>query len=298
MAVAGAAGVVAAVAVATAGPAPAGAPAVPESFAFAIGNHTLDGNAEAVGQRYKDFDLVVVDGEEATEADVEAIQAEGTEVLAYLSVGTIEKWRKLYPRLKAYRLSAWQDWKDEWFADTSKAGLRNELAEIAEGEILSEGFDGLFLDNADMVENAGHRKQREGMGKLIADLDALVGDGLLFTQNGGPGMLNGYPHEDVDPLMSHVDGWNREDVTWTYDFDRREYVRNRRADREDALEELSKIGDAGLVTTATDYVELDDGLNPGECKAVDKAVSVGALPYLADIGLTKKAVEANPPDCP
>jgi uncharacterized protein (TIGR01370 family) len=270
----------------------------PESFAFAIGNGTLDGDAEAVGDRYAPFDLVVVDGEEAKAADVAAIQAQGGDVLAYLSVGTVEKWRGWYKRLKPYRLSAWQDWKDEWFADTSKAGYRDALVEIADDELLVKGFDGLFLDNTDMIENRSHRKQRKGMGQLIARLDTLTDDAslLLFAQNGGPGMLHGYGSQ-VDPLIDHFDGWNREDVSWTYDFDRRRYVPNRNSDREDALDELAEIGDAGLVTTATDYVDLTDSDNDPECESVANATGVGALPYVADIGLTKRAVAANPPDC-
>ncbi len=298
---AGAAGAVALVGVVVGGPAPAeerrgGTP--PQSFAFAIGNHTLDGNAEQVGTRYAGFDLVVVDGEEATQAEITAMQNRGTRVLGYLSVGTIEKWRSWYGQVKRYRLAAWQDWKDEWYADTSKAGLRRKLTSIAEDEILAKGFDGLFLDNVDMVEVKKHRKQRAGMGELVADLDELVGGaGDLFAQNGAPGVLEGYPGQGVDPLIDHLDGWNREDVTWTYDFDRRRYVKNRNADREDALAELDEIAGAGLVTAATDYVDIEDGFSAAECEAVTNAESVGALSYLANIGLTRDAVEANPPDC-
>lgn len=267
------------------------------SFAFAIGNGTVGGSAQDVGERLGRFDLVVIDGEDASAAKIAAAQAQGATVLGYLSVGTIEKWRSWYPRLKRYRLSAWQDWRDEWFADTSKAGLRKRLVRIASDEVLAKGFDGLFLDNVDMVEVRRHRAQRDGMGKLVAGLDGLVGTRLLFAQNGAPGVLDGYPQQGVDPLLEHLDGWNREDVTWTYDFDRRRYVRTRAADREAALAELGEIGDAGLTTTATDYIELDDGISASECEAATNAAGVGALPYLADIGLTRRAVEANPPEC-
>ena len=144
------------------------------------------------------------------------MQNRGTRVLGYLSVGTIEKWRSWYGQVKRYRLTAWQDWKDEWFADTSKAGLRRKLTSIAEDEILAKGFDGLFLDNVDMVEVKKHRKQRAGMGELVADLDELVGGaGDLFAQNGAPGVLDGLsgpgrrppdrPPRRLEPRGRHLD---------------------------------------------------------------------------------------------
>jgi endo-alpha-1,4-polygalactosaminidase (GH114 family) len=266
-----------------------------ERWAFAIGNHTLDGDADAVGDRYSRFDLVVLDGEEARPADISAIQSHGTIVLLYLSVGTIEKWRAWYPDLKPYRLNAWKDWKDEWFADTSKQGFRSAIQDIA-ADLLAKGPDGLFLDNVDLVETAGHKHQRAGMGELVAGLDTLTSaDGLhLFDQNGAPGMLDGYPNQGVDPLYTHFDGWNREDVSWTWDFDRHRY-KPVRGDR--ALHELDKIAAQGLFTTATDYVDLDDHRSGPECESVANAEDHGALDYVADIGLTLKAVKANPPDC-
>ena len=266
-----------------------------DSWAFAIGNHTLDGDAQDVAARYSPFDLVVLDGEEARPADIAAIQAEGTGVLLYLSVGTIEKWRSWYPDVRRYRLKAWKDWKDEWFADTSKQGYRNALEGIAD-DLLAKGADGLFLDNVDMVETSGHRAQRAGMGELVADLDSLVSaDGVyLFDQNGAPGMLHGYPSQGVDPLYEHFDGWNREDASWTWDFDRHRY---KPVHGDGALDELDKIAGKGLFTAATDYVNLDDDRLGPECDSVERAASVGALDYVADIGLTKKAVAANPPDC-
>ena len=102
---------------------------------------------------------------------------------------------------------------------------------------MRKGFDGLFLDNTDMIET--HPRQRRGMRRLVRRLAGLVhrqGD-FLFAQNG---------EGSIKPLLSFYDGWNREDVTWTYDFDRRRYVRNRSADRNAALGELEDVGGDGL----------------------------------------------------
>lgn len=264
-----------------------------ESFAFGIGNGMLSGNSDEIARRLGDYDVVVVDGEEASARDVSALQEEGATVLAYLSVGTIEKWRGWYSDVKRYRLRAWQDWKDEWFADVSKRGLRDALAEEIAPDVLDKGFDGLFLDNVDMMEPNRYSKQRAGMRDLVARLGELVhaDDGLLFAQNGYWGLRKFGILED-----GHLDGWNREDVTWTYDFDRHEYVRNSSRDRDEALDDLAAMSDRGLFTMATNYTKRSAGA--AVRASIGDACAVGALPFIGDIGLTAKRLPDSPHVCP
>ena len=259
------------------------------SWAFAIGNGQLRGGAQEVGDRLGEFDLVVVDGEEAGAAEVAAIRSHGATVLAYLSVGTIERWRGWFDRVKRFRLKAWQDWRDEWFADVSKTRLRRIIAQDVAPRMLAKGFDGLFLDNVDMIETRRHRPQRAGMRKLVARLDSVTGDSrLLFAQNGFWGMRK-------FGLFDHLDGWNREDVTWTFDFDHRRYVRNRPRETRWALEELEKAASRGLVVTATDYTRRAGGA--AESESVANACSAGALPYVSNIGLTAARLPDPPLRC-
>lgn len=262
-----------------------------QSFAFAIGNGNLSGGPEEVAERLGAFDLVVVDGELATADEVAALQAQGTTVLAYLSVGTIEKWRSWYDRVKRFRLGAWADWKDEWFADVSKPALRRILDQEIAPEILAKGFDGLFLDNVDMIETRNHAPQRDGMRDLVLELSTLAHSQgrLLFAQNGAWGLRK-------LGLLEAIDGWNREDVTWTYDFDRRRYVPNSPGARRAALSELAAFHDRGLITTAANYTRAGDSTAVKE--SVADACSVGALPYVGDIGLTASRLPDPPLICP
>jgi uncharacterized protein (TIGR01370 family) len=252
-----------------------------ESWAFAIGNHTLDGGADGVASRYAPFDLVVADGEEATAAQISALRAEGKVVLAYLSVGTVEKWRSWYPKLKRFRLQAWKDWKDEWFAKAKAKRYRRVILRRVAPSTLDKGFDGLFLDNTDMIET--HHGQARGMRRLIRGLSTLVDErgALLFTQNG---------FDVMGPVLQYFDGWNREDVTWTYDFDHRRYVHQKPGEVAEALSELRAIGAAGLLVTGTDYTKAGD--EAAERESVADACSAGALPYVSDIGLRRVPGEA------
>ena len=189
--------------------------------------------------------------------------------------------------------SAWQDWKDEWFADVSKEGLRDALADEIAPDILDKGFDGLFLDNVDMIEPNKHKKQRDGMRELVARLGDLVheDDDLLFAQNGYWGFKKFGILDD-----GHLDGWNREDVTWTFDFDRKKYVRNSDRDRDEALDDLAKMRDLGLITTATNYTKRSTGAAVDE--SIEDACGVDALPFIGDIGLTAKRLPDSPYVCP
>ena len=263
----------------------------PRSFAFAIGNGNLAGGPEQVAERLGAFELVVVDGELARADEIAALRARGVTVLGYLSVGTIEKWRSWYPKLKRFRLNAWADWKDEWFADVSRPRLRRLIEGEIAPQLLGKGFDGLFLDNVDMVETRNHAAQRDGMRELVNALAALAhGDGrLLFAQNGAEIL------EELE-LLDALDGWNREDVTWTYDFDRRRYVHQSLGETRAALAELRAMATRGLVTTTADYTRAGDA--DAEAESVSNACSAGAVPYVGDIGLTARRLPDPPLTCP
>ncbi len=259
----------------------AGASAVPadprlagvQDFAFALGSDPGD---PAVAAGLAPYDLIVVDGEEATSADVAALKANGAVVLGYLSVGTIEPFRSWYKRLKRYRLPQTFEEFDEPYARVAAAGFRRQIAgRIAPG-ILAKGTDGLFLDNTDMVEQ--FKAQKAGMRVLVRRLSALVRGrgGLLFAQNG---------ESSIGPLLPFYDGWNREDVTSTFSFKRGSYVRTTAGQVADAQAALRRISAAGLLVTTADYTAAGDTAT--EQLAVSNSCAVGAIPFVADIGLRR-----------
>jgi endo-alpha-1,4-polygalactosaminidase (GH114 family) len=244
------------------------------SFAFAIGAGDLSGDVAA---RYAPFDLVVVDGEGASAAQLDALHTGGKLVLGYLDVGGIERNRWWFAQAKPYRLDYWSDW-GEWYAKVAASGYRRLLLDRVAPSMLRKGFDGLFLDNTDMIAN--HSAQTAGMVALVRSLAVLVHHrhGFLFTQNG----------EDViGGLLSSLDGWNREDVTWTYDFGSQRYVHQPPADVAAAQAALRRLGAAGLLVTATDYVATTD--RGAAREAIANACAAGALPFVSDIGLTRIA---------
>lgn len=241
------------------------------SFAFALGVDPLDHRALARLGRY---DLVAVDGS-ATRAQVAALHRRGALVLGYLSVGTVEPYRPWFATARRHHwlLDHWAEW-DEWYADVSAPGFRAVLVREARRQV-AIGFDGLFLDNTDMVD--GHPAQAAGMRDAVADLDRAIGPHhLLFSQNGD---------HTVARIQAHLDGWNREDVTSTYDDARHRYALVGRADHRQALATLARLRRRGLLVTTADYVAHAD--DPAAAAAVRSSCRAGALPFVADIDLTR-----------
>jgi len=241
------------------------------TFALALG----DG---AVNKDFSSYDLVVVDGGTSAKR-VKQIRAGGSLVLGYLSVGTIEPYRSWFKAARPYRLNYWGDW-GEWYADVSKPGFRDLIAKRVAPAIMRRGFDGLFFDNVDMIES--HPKQKAGMLALVRRLAA--GPGYYFAQNGD---------DVINPFLPYLDGWNREDVSQTYDFDTKRYVAVSASDRRDAVAALKRIGAQVRVVTATDYVASAN--SAASTAATKTACDAGALSYVSDIDLRR--VPEPPPHC-
>ncbi|MGH9027866.1 MAG: endo alpha-1,4 polygalactosaminidase [Acidimicrobiia bacterium] len=255
----------------------AGPPALAgvHSFALALGGKPI--NDPGVRAKLLDYDLVVVDGEDAPAPLISELRDHNVIVLGYLSVGTIEKWRSWYPRAKQYRGTRWGDW-GEWYARVNKPGFRNLIVDDVAPTILAKGFDGLFLDNTDMIE--AYPSKATGMTLLVAGLAGLADDNaaLLFTQNGEESLQQ-------EGLVAYFDGWNREDVTSTYSFDQKRYRMLSPAQIADNQAALNELAAAGLFVSATDYVKRAG--NDGEAQAVTNACSVGAVPFASDIKLNR-----------
>jgi polysaccharide biosynthesis protein PelA len=226
----------------------------------------------------------VFDGVEARATQIRALRRAGKIVLGYLDIGTIERGRPWFRGARPYRLDYWPDW-GEWYANTKARGYRTLIAHTVAPSLLNKGFDGLFLDNTDMVES--HPRQKPGMRALVAALARLTHRrrALLFAQNG---------EDSIGPLVKYYDGWNREDVTSTYVFSRRQYVRQPPADVHAATAALRQMAAKGLLVLSTDYTAAND--SAGAATAIANACTAGAVPFVSDIELTR--IPAVAPRCP
>jgi len=238
------------------------------SFALALGVDSPPPNLAR-------YDLVVVDGVGTTAAQVAGLRRRGVRVLGYLSVGTIERGRPWTSAATPFRLGHWGDW-NEWYADVSRVGFRRVITRRALPRLMAKRFDGVFLDNVDMIET--HPRQAIGMRVLVREIAASVHrrGGVVFVQNGD---------SVIDGFVPFIDGWNREDVTTRYDFERRAYLPARPADTRRAVATIRRLARRGLVVTTTDYTRSAGATTARRARAVSCAA--GAVPFVSDIGLTR-----------
>jgi uncharacterized protein (TIGR01370 family) len=247
-----------------------------KTFALALGS-TFDANT--LGQ----YNVVVVDGEDTQEQLITALHAKGTIVLAYVSVGTLEPYRPWFAEAKAagYILKYWPQW-DEYYAKVSEAGYRDLLLRQT-NRFLGKGFDGLFMDNTDMIVD--YPDQKAGMISVIQQFSSqLGGDRLLFAQNGD---------EVVGNWQGLLQGWNHESVSTSYNFDTKTYLKST-PDTAAILNRLRNMKASGIFTSTTDYTSLGDTAT--ESTAIANACSVGAVPFISNIQLNR--LPATPIRCP
>lgn len=244
----------------------------PERFAFGLGLTLSDSEIEQL----KSYDLVVIDGTDSSAAVIQELRSSGVTVLGYVSAGTIERGRPWSKRfIKQFGLTFWEEW-GEWFAAVSKRRFTRGFIRRIARPVVRKNVDGLFLDNVDMISE--RPKQTRGMLRLLKRTRRLLGnDRLLFIQNG----------DEIIPTIERAvsfDGWNREDVTGTYDFDTETYGRVPTDEHDAALSFIQRMKDRGYIVTTADYVA------PGDQETIDASIaascSVGATPFVSDIFLT------------
>lgn len=240
---------------------------------------TLALSDKAASSDLRGYSLVVVDGETTPASRVKALHAAGSIVLAYLSIGTIEDGRWWSAAAQGYRLDRWQDW-GEWYANVNRPGYRGLITGRVLPRIMAAGYDGVFLDNVDMVES--HPAQRSGMATLLSQVSRQVHarGHLVLAQNGD---------SQLAWMLPWLDGWNREDVSFTYDFDTGKYRRTTADERARAARTLGRVTAQHRTAFTTDY--LANPAAPASVPQVSEAVRyscrLGAKPYVGSIGLDR-----------
>ena len=151
--------------------------------------------------------IIVIEPDDYTASEVKAIKNKGYKVLAYLSVGTIEKERSFYKKYKKYGLKPLKDWPDEVYADVTRTAWRTFLVDRAKA-LKKKGFDGFWCDNVDVYEYYKSSKMFAAVKAVLKQIKAVGGYVMI---NGGQVFLRDCFSKGVT-VKDFINGYTQEEV--------------------------------------------------------------------------------------
>ena len=151
--------------------------------------------------------IIVLEPEDYTIDQIKAIKAKGYKVLAYLSVGTIEKERPWWKDYSKYKLKQLPDWPKEYYIDVKKTAWRKFLADRAK-KLKACGYSGWWCDNIDVYTEYKSTAMRTAIAAVLSGLQKLGGYVMI---NGGSEWID----DMIDigaKLKTYIDGYTQEEV--------------------------------------------------------------------------------------
>ena len=154
----------------------------------------------------------MIEPEDYTAAELQALKRAGNTVLAYLSVGSVSDERSYYKQLEPYTLRKLDDWEHERYLDVCEPAVQDWL--INRGmALLGAGYDGIWADNIDVYEEYPSDAAYKGITRI---LQALYPHGYIMINGGMEYMLraiaqkarvaHGVTQEEVFSLITDYSG--------------------------------------------------------------------------------------------
>jgi len=142
------------------------------------------------------FDQVVVDPGEITDQEILKLKQFGASVIAYVSVGESERWRKDYKLInKSFFVGVNKGWNSD-IMDMSLSGWQDFLMEYRFSLLAKRKFDGFFLDTLDSYQAVYDEKdwisQELGIVKIIKKLAKNYPETKILLNRGFPLLKNVY----------------------------------------------------------------------------------------------------------
>lgn len=221
------------------------------------------------------FDRVVLEADNADDAEIRALRDAGTVLYAYLSVGEAHASRPWHDELdSSWRLGRNAAW-DSDVLDLRQHGWRALLLRRA-AALRRRGFDGLFLDTLDSyralgLDAAGNEAQARALASLVSSLAEVAGGTRLVLNRG---------FEVLDAIDAPVDAVAAESLFRGWDPQRRVYREVPENDRDWLLARLREVQERrGIPALAIDYAA------PGERelarRTARRIAELGLVPWVA-----------------
>lgn len=185
-------------------------------------------NADASSlERFKRYDLIVIDAQYFTKKDIESLHQNGTKVYTYLNIGSVENFREYYKTYEKFTIGKYEHWDEEKWVDVSVPAWRKFIEQLSK-KLFEKGVDGFFIDNCDVYYYAPRKSIFEGLTAILQNIMTLKKAVII---NGGDTYVTEYRERygSVDHIMTGV---NQESVWSGIDFDKGTFNEQTRETRE------------------------------------------------------------------
>ena len=205
-------------------------------------------------------------------------------MVAYVSVGEIEPWRKTRTKYKkSWIISKNKTW-NSLIADLQKDAYQDFIFERIE-KLYKQGYRNFFLDTMDAYHVTAKdkklfRKQQKALVLFIHKLHKKYPNSKIIVNRGFE--LLKEIHKDIDAVVA-------ESLLSRYNHDKKEYVTVPQKDREWLLEKFKEAKKYGLDVISIDYT---DKSTKERRKIAKKIKKLGVIPYITD-GLLQEQGECE-----
>jgi len=203
---------------------------------------------EDESEKLKDYKLVVIEPSEFSVQKVQELKAAGKKVYGYLNIGSIEEYRPYYERFEHLTLGVYEDWPDERWIDISAPEWQSFIIDELGKQYAEMGFDGFFLDNADIYYIKQTEDIYQGLGAILTGLKKY---NIVLIINGGDTFVSRSVEEDTAGSM--FDGVNQETVFTKINFDDHTYGEQDPEETQYFKEYLADVKDYGLMVYLLEY---------------------------------------------
>lgn len=208
---------------------------------------------EDIIKRSVTYHMIAVDGQGISKETVSRLHEDGHIVYAYLDIGSLEIYRDYYEQFRDLALGEYENWPDEYWVDVSDAGWQDYIVHVLAGDFNERGYDGLFLDNADVYYYYPKEEIYQG---LVTILQGLRGYDMKLMINGADVFVSRLIEENKGNLIDSV---NQESVfSGIQDYEKDIFKETDAEDREYYMDYLDHVFHAGIEVYLLEYTKDPD----------------------------------------
>lgn len=192
---------------------------------------------------------VVLDPQYVSKEEVASIKERGTEVYAYLNLGSLETFRPYYEDYEELILGPYRNWEEEYWIDVKNRNWQEFIGITLANEIVEKGMDGFWVDNVDVYGQFPNPEIYAGVETILKE---LMTHKKAVIINGGNEFVQMYLEENqqVDEILTGV---NQETIFSSINFEEETFGKQKREERLYYLEYITEMAEQGKDVFLLEY---------------------------------------------